>query len=65
MPTNTKLQDLYPNRSGIYTPLRKLTGAEIEDQIEACRRLAQHHFDHAEALIAYRDRVFDKSRHGR
>ncbi|KRB08054.1 hypothetical protein [Lysobacter sp. Root690] len=65
MPTNPNLQDLYPNRNGIYTPLRKLTSAEIEDQIEACRRLAQRHLDHAEALVAYRDRGFDKSRHGR
>lgn len=65
MPTETKLHDLYPSRSGIYTPLRKLTGAEIEEQIEALRRLAQQHLDHAEALIVYRARVFDKSRHGR
>ncbi|MGO1069607.1 hypothetical protein [Lysobacter sp. CA199] len=65
MPTDTMLQDQYPNSSGIYTPLRKLTGTEIENQIDALRRLAQQHFDHAEALIAYRDRVFDKSRHGR
>jgi len=58
-------QDRYPNREGIYTELRKLTGADLEAQIQHLLRLALQHHEHAKALIDYRDRVVDKSRHGR
>ncbi|WP_408951582.1 hypothetical protein [Lysobacter sp. Hz 25] len=65
MKRNTFPQDRYPNRDGIYTDLRKLTGADLEVQIQQQLQLAQQHHEHAKALIAYRDRVVDKSRHGR
>ena len=65
MKRNPPLQDRYPNREGIFTELRKLSGADLEAQVRYYQLLAQQHQAHALALIAYRDRVVDKSRHGR
>lgn len=59
------LQDRYPNLAGIYTELPKLGGADLEAQIKHYLALAEQHRAHADALIAYRDRVVDMSRHGR
>ncbi|WP_394538783.1 hypothetical protein PRJ39_25035 [Lysobacter enzymogenes] len=59
------LQDRYPNRDGIYTKLRELTASDLDAQIRVLQELAVQHEEHVQALIAYRDRVFDKSRHGR
>ena len=42
MPTATPPQDQYPNGDGIYTPLRKLTRSEIEDQIEGGLDKSRH-----------------------
>ncbi|MEH6413854.1 hypothetical protein [Pseudomonas sp. CGJS7] len=65
MPRNPRLQDRYPNGDGIFTPLRELSSAELDAQIQRLIALAQHHDEHAQALIEYRDHVFDRSRHGR
>ncbi|UZW61821.1 hypothetical protein [Lysobacter enzymogenes] len=45
--------------------MRDLSSAELEAQIQRLLALAQHHDEHAQALIEYRDHVFDRSRHGR
>ena len=58
-------QERYPNGDGIYTDLRLLTGAELDAQIQKYQVLAREHEQHADALAEYRNRVFDKSRHGR
>lgn len=65
MSRHPRLQDRYPNGDGIFTPLRELSSAELEAQIQRLIALAQHHDEHAQALIKYRDHVFDRSRHGR
>lgn len=65
MKRTSPLQERYPNRDGIYTELRKLTGADLEAQVRYYLQLAELNQAHAQALIAYRDRVVDKSRHGR
>lgn len=65
MKRTSPLQDWYPNRDGIYTELRKLTGADLDAQVRYFLQLAEQNQTHAQALIAYRDRVVDKSRHGR
>lgn len=61
----TQLQERYPNGAGIYTELRLLTSDDLEAQIQHHRSQARVHDQHAEALAKYRNRVFDKSRHGR
>lgn len=65
MKRNSPLQDRYPNRDGIFTELRKLSAADIEAQVRYLVQMADQHQAHAQALIAYRDRLVDKSRHGR
>jgi len=65
MPRDSRLQDRYPNGDGIFTPLRELSSAELDAQSQRLIALAQHHDEHAQALIEYRDHVFDRSRHGR
>lgn len=65
MPHTARLQERYPNGDGIYTELRLLASADLDAQIQHYRALAREHDRHAEALIEYRNRVFDHSRHGR
>lgn len=65
MKRNVPLQDRYPNQDGIYTDLRKLTGADLEAQVRYYLQRSEHHHVHAQALIAYRDRLLAKSRHDR
>lgn len=65
MKRNSPLQDRYPNRDGIFTELRKLSAADIEAQVRYLMQRADQHQLHAQALIAYRDRVFNKPRYGR
>ncbi|ALN64605.1 hypothetical protein GLA29479_3754 [Lysobacter antibioticus] len=60
-----RLLERYPNGDGIYTELRLLSSADLDSQIQNYRALAREHDRHAEALIEYRNRVFDHSRHGR
>ncbi|MBT2748374.1 MULTISPECIES: hypothetical protein [unclassified Lysobacter] len=65
MTRQSPLQERYPNREGIYTELRKLSAADLHAQIQHLLQQAQQHHEHARALIDYRDRVVDQSRHGR
>lgn len=65
MPHTALLLDRYPNVDGMYTELRLLTSADLDAQIQHHQSLARDHDRHAEALIEYRNRVFDRSRHGR
>ena len=65
MTRTSPLQDRYPNQHGIYIELRKLTGADLDAQVQHYQHQAELHQAHAQALIAYRERVVDQSRHGR
>jgi len=65
MPCAMPLQDRFPNREGVYTELRLLTSADLDAQIQHHQEQAREHGLHAEALVDYRNRVFDRSRHGR
>lgn len=65
MTRTSPLQDRYPNQHSIYIELRKLSGADLDALVQHYQHQAELHRAHAQALIAYRERVVDMSRHGR